>query len=110
MIKRTLLVLLLSCGFIAPSGAAEVPEYYPKIFMVFGTLHNINISNGSVTIDDFRLRMANNLRVYTTTTQFGTVQLLQEGMQIGARPDRQGVVKELWVLPKDYLKLSRTRP
>jgi len=110
MIKRTLLALLLCCGFMAPLSATEVPDYYPKLFMVFGTLHNINISDGSLTIDDFRLRMTNNLRVYTTTTQFGTVQLLQEGMLLGARPDHQGIVKELWVLPKDYFKPSRTRP
>jgi len=110
MTKRTLFTLLLSCCLMAPLSATETPDYYPELFMVFGTLHNINIRDGSVTIDDFRLRMADNVRVYTPTTQFGTVQLLQEGMQLGARPDRQGIVKQLWVLPKDYLKPSRTRP
>jgi len=109
MIKRQLLAVLVSICFMLPANAADVPDYYPKLFMVFGILHDINTSEGMVTIDDFRLHMASNLRVYTPTTQFGTVHQLRQGMQVGARPNRQGVIREIWVLPDGYLKLPKSR-
>jgi len=109
MNKRLLLAVLVSFSFMLPVNAADVPDYYPKIFMVFGILHDINTSEASVTIDDFRLHMTSGVRVYTPTTQYGTVRQLKKGMQVGARPDRQGVIREIWVLPDGYLKLPQSR-
>lgn len=94
---------ILLAGLISlPLWAADLPNYYPGIFSVMGTLDRISPNSNTVVIEDQELRLQGRVLVHTQDTRYGTLNMLRNGMHVGVNPDRHGNVREIWVLPADF--------
>lgn len=102
MIKRTLITMLFILGFTMPVTASEIPGYYHPDYSIQGTLARVSAREGIIVVNDRSLTLSQNLRVYTPSTQFGTVQLLRAGMRIGTDLDQSNTIREIWILPQDF--------
>ena len=99
--KKYLSIML--AGLISlPLWAADLPDYYPGLFSVMGTLDSVSPGNNTVVIQDQELRLQGRILVHTQDTRYGTLNMLRKGMHVGANPDRHGNVHEIWVLPADF--------
>lgn len=99
--------LLLLLSLALPATAATLPEYYPESFDRSGVINRVDVDNRVIVIDDSKVQLSLNLKVYTPTTRFATIRSLKPGMRIGfgttgSRAAHNSAVPELWVLPDDY--------
>lgn len=110
MMKRLYVLfaaVLYLLGPTLPAAASSLPAYYPESFDRWGVVNQVDSDNRTLVVSDIKVPLSLNLKVYTPTTRFGTIQSLQPGMKIGfgttgSRAVRSGAVSELWVLPNDY--------
>ena len=96
------LSILLAVFISLPLWADGLPDYYPGLFSVMGTLDGISPGAHTVVIQDQELRLQGQVMVHTTDTRYGTLNILRNGMYVGANPDRHGNISEIWVLPADF--------
>lgn len=98
----SLLLCLVAISFTA-SAATTLPDYYPKGFLTWGKIVRLDLDHHVAIVRDKKIKFTPQARVYTFSTQYGTVSQLQEGMTIGVKmKSRQTAVADIWVLPEDY--------
>lgn len=108
--KELFLIALVTCVVSWPLQAGQLPDYYPGLFSVMGTLERLATNEGVVVIADQEVRLQGRVIVHTPDTRYGTLNLLHKGMQVGANPDRNGNIQEIWVLPADFHPTMNTIP
>lgn len=83
--------------------ADKLPGKYPDYFNGAGTIDDVSMEQGVITIDDRALPISMNVRVHTPNTQFASYRSLKKGQNVGfSATGTGGTVNEIWVLPKDY--------
>jgi len=97
------LALCLNAGVAL---AGKLPNYYPETFAYSGVLQGLDVERGTAIINGTVFQLSKNLQVHTPDTQFGTTHSLRSGMPVGCRytgsTPKDGLITEIWVLPKDY--------
>ncbi|MCC6208051.1 MAG: hypothetical protein IT488_07850 [Gammaproteobacteria bacterium] len=101
--------LVLMAGAMALGSlafAAGLPDYYPEKFDRWGVIDQLDLENRVIVVNDVGIKIAHDLRIYTTNTRFAAPQSLKPGMRIGfgttGSRSLAGPVTEVWVLPPNY--------
>jgi|GEM_PF-1363355 len=101
--NRIILTLLGLLLVSLPAAAGSLPDYYPEGFQSWGKLNRLDTERSYIVINDEALRLASQVKVYTSDSRFGTLNILHNGMTVGVQVrGNNSIVTEVWVLPADY--------
>lgn len=103
LIQTKSLVLLILLSFSAT--ATTLPDYYPKVISMSGTIDRIDIKRGEIVVNDMPWRLSMNAKVHSLITEFSSIQTLRRGMKVGfemSSINGKIQVAEIWILPDDY--------
>lgn len=113
LISATIMSLVLFSYGVAsenplPDRNPAFPKYYPDSFKSQGRFQEIDMQNGTLTINATQYAYDHNVRVHTLNTEHGSISMLKPGMAIGFQfhaysKGNKRIISEIWVLPPNAL-------
>lgn len=100
---------LLLAMVTAATLAAKLPETFPDSYMYAGTLDVVDMKQRTMVLGDQLYRLADGLRVHRVNGKSGPLSERDVGSVAGVNTSRRGVVREIWMLPRDSLSSLQRR-
>jgi len=104
-LKLKLTALLFLFGLPFTIMASQLPSYYPNDFSHVGTIQNINIATGAITVRDQPLQLSASIKISSLASRHASKGSLSRGMNIGfslAEEAGMQTISDIWILPANY--------
>ncbi|MDH3616536.1 MAG: hypothetical protein OEQ90_08695 [Gammaproteobacteria bacterium] len=103
MKKTLLLVLMIAFAMTGTAVAQSLPSYYPaKGFQQTGIVDAVYADEGRIVIGDISYTISPAAVVHSLSSSSDSMARVRKGRHVGFKTVGGDVIKEFWLLPKNY--------